>query len=87
MDSNSNDSNNLKNCIREKNSEQYKLIITPFKTKLRDEQDSEYCKFITSTIQDMFEDNKENLFGKLNALRFLRECIALNNDLFNTQYV
>lgn len=35
----------------------------------------------------MFEDNKENLFGKLNALRFLRECIALNNDLFNTQYV
>jgi len=50
MDSNSNDSNNLKNCIREKNSEQYKLMITPYKTKLRDEKDSEFYKFITTTI-------------------------------------
>lgn len=31
----------------------------------------------------MFEDKNEVLFGKLHALRFLRECISLNNELFN----
>lgn len=44
------DSNNLKSCIREKDSETYKKNINPYKTKLKEERDNDYCKFISKTI-------------------------------------